>query len=70
MNAYSPAPGYVWNPLKRHRNFPCPCGSGKKIKRCHGRFDALPIEDAKEARRYLRELSAMGFIEGRKEEIL
>ena len=21
------------------RNEPCPCGSGKKFKHCHGRFD-------------------------------
>jgi len=30
----SPAPG---NPLKIGRNAPCPCGSGKKYKRCCGR---------------------------------
>ena len=23
------------------RNDPCPCGSGKKYKNCHGRFDAM-----------------------------
>lgn len=25
------------------RNAPCPCGSGKKYKQCHGRADAMPL---------------------------
>jgi preprotein translocase subunit SecA len=25
------------------RNAPCPCGSGKKYKMCHGRADAMPL---------------------------
>ena len=25
-----------WNWALSHRNYPCPCGSGKKYKRCHG----------------------------------
>jgi hypothetical protein len=24
-----------------HRNDPCPCGSGKKYKNCHGRCDGM-----------------------------
>jgi preprotein translocase subunit SecA len=28
------------------RNDPCPCGSGKKYKKCHGRADAGPISQA------------------------
>ncbi|MDR1481659.1 MAG: preprotein translocase subunit SecA [Synergistaceae bacterium] len=27
------------------RNAPCPCGSGKKYKHCHGRVSAVPAED-------------------------
>ncbi len=27
------------------RNDPCPCGSGKKYKKCHGRTDELPGEE-------------------------
>ncbi len=35
-------PGFSGKPLPRHvadvgRNDPCPCGSGKKYKQCHGR---------------------------------
>jgi uncharacterized protein YecA (UPF0149 family) len=29
------------------RNVPCPCGSGKKIKKCHGESYALPESEAK-----------------------
>ncbi len=25
------------------RNEPCPCGSGKKFKRCHGRHSSEPL---------------------------
>jgi SEC-C motif len=28
--------------LKVGRNQPCPCGSGKKYKKCHGSFTAAP----------------------------
>jgi len=39
-----PAPGSGGEPVVRDsrkvgRNEPCPCGSGKKFKHCHGRFD-------------------------------
>lgn len=37
-----PKPGFVWNPLKKHRNIPCPCHSGRKAKHCCGRIEALP----------------------------
>lgn len=29
------------------RNSPCPCGSGNKIKKCHGQKYALPENEAK-----------------------
>lgn len=29
------------------RNKPCICGSGKKIKQCHGQKYAVTLEDAK-----------------------
>jgi uncharacterized protein YecA (UPF0149 family) len=29
------------------RNKPCVCGSGKKIKQCHGQKYAIPHEEAK-----------------------
>lgn len=31
----------VRNPTKVGRNEPCPCGSGKKYKQCHGSPDRL-----------------------------
>jgi preprotein translocase subunit SecA len=31
-----PAPGQVVGSSGPSRNAPCPCGSGKKYKRCHG----------------------------------
>jgi preprotein translocase subunit SecA len=31
-----PAPGQVVSSGAPSRNAPCPCGSGKKYKRCHG----------------------------------
>lgn len=27
---------YFIPPMSGHKNSPCPCGSGKKFKRCHG----------------------------------
>ncbi len=30
---------YVRNQAKVGRNQPCPCGSGKKYKHCHGRLE-------------------------------
>lgn len=52
-SAYSPRPGHDWNPLRRHRNIPCPCGSGHKAKRCHGRAEILPEEDVRKIKAYL-----------------
>lgn len=38
---YVTKPGFVWNPLLKYpRNELCPCGSGKKFKKCH--LDQLP----------------------------
>lgn len=31
--------------MKVGRNQPCPCGSGKKYKRCHGRLGPIPVND-------------------------
>ena len=33
----------VHNELKIGRNDPCPCGSGKKYKNCHGNGDSEPL---------------------------
>lgn len=66
---FSPKPGFQWNPLRRHRNLPCPCKSGRKIKRCHGMFEVLPDEDVAQAKDYLRELALHGFIRTRLSEI-
>lgn len=66
MPYYSFDPGLERNPLRRYRNLPCPCQSGQKVKRCHGRLDALPKELIPAVKAWLRELSAYGFIEARK----
>mgnify|MGYP000544287138 FL=1 len=46
MKRYSKVvwPGFSHGPAPRHiakigRNEPCPCGSGKKFKHCHGKLD-------------------------------
>jgi len=38
-----PATPYVRDGEKVGRNDPCPCGSGKKYKKCHGRPGAEPL---------------------------
>lgn len=39
--AYQVKKGFMWNPLRKiPRNMPCPCGSGKKFKKCH--YLAMP----------------------------
>ena len=38
----APAPTTPPPPIQAGRNDPCPCGSGKKYKRCHG---AKPSSD-------------------------
>jgi hypothetical protein len=65
---YTLKAGFEWNPLKRHRNIPCVCGSKKKAKRCHGQLETVPTEAANKIRAYLRALALAGFIRGRKEE--
>lgn len=62
MPDYVLAPGFARNPLRRHRNLPCPCGSGRKIKRCHGLIDVIPVQDAEKCKDYLRLLAQHGFI--------
>lgn len=69
MPAYTPSPENDWNPLRAHRNIPCPCGSQMKAKRCCGRFDVLPKATVKAVKDHLRALSARGVIRGSKEEI-
>ena len=65
MKGYVPKSGFERNPLKRYRNLPCPCRSGRKIKKCHGMSETMTNKEAEMARAYLRELSMHGFIEGR-----
>jgi hypothetical protein len=62
MSKYTPNPGFEWNPLRAYRNVPCPCGSGKKAKRCHGKIDCVPQEMAEFAAEYLARLKEHGFI--------
>ena len=38
---------------KTPRNAPCPCGSGKKFKRCHGSADPAEVPDARDNRAVL-----------------
>jgi hypothetical protein len=44
------------NPLAagRYRNLACPCGSGAKVKRCCGKYPALPAKVAQAVRRALK----------------
>lgn len=65
MLVYSAKPGFGFNPLRAYRNLPCPCNSGRKVKRCHGMIDILPLEEIEKAKGYLRMLSEVGFIEAR-----
>lgn len=63
--AYTPKPGFGPNPLRSFRNVACFCGSHRKAKRCHGRFDFLPDAHVAEVKEYLMRLSAHGVIEVR-----
>jgi uncharacterized protein YecA (UPF0149 family) len=36
-------PTYIRSDPKIGRNDPCPCGSGKKFKKCHGVPDTGPM---------------------------
>lgn len=63
--AYTPKPGFDWNPLRAFRNVACPCGSKRKAKKCHGRLDLLPDAQVAEVKQYLQRLSAAGIIEVR-----
>ncbi len=69
MTTYSPIEGHSFNPLRRHRNVACPCGSKFKAKYCHGRFDILPNEMIKAIKEYLRLLSSKGVIQVKPSEI-
>jgi hypothetical protein len=48
------------NPLSlgKVRNDPCICGSGKKIKKCHGRDSAVSFEGAQEIRGLIQRYAA------------
>ena len=47
MNGSEHKPQGFFNPLSsgKLRNDPCPCGSGKKIKKCHGVESTLPRDE-------------------------
>lgn len=47
------------NPLNqgRYRNNPCPCGSGKKIKKCHGRATAVSFDERNDIIRLVNEFN-------------
>ena len=45
----------VLNPLRNFRNVACPCGSGKKAKRCHGRDDKITMSEHIEILNMVRE---------------
>lgn len=62
MTGYLPKHGFDWNPLRKHRNIDCPCGSKKKAKKCHGLAEILPISDIKKINGYLKALSAAGMV--------
>ena len=66
---YTPKAGYERNPLKRHPNERCPCGSTKKVKKCHGRAVYVTAADAAESRKWLRAMGAVGRIEVKPGEI-
>ena len=53
IKAYTLNPGLESNPLRKHRNIPCPCGKPKKAKNCCGRYAALPVKIAAIVRKYL-----------------
>lgn len=57
--SYWPKAGYEWNPLRKHRNIPCPCGSGRKAKKCHGQAEAIPEDEAQVVQDYLRQLGEL-----------
>jgi len=43
---YKAPEGLVLNPLRKIRNYPCACKSGKKIKDCHGKPRYVLEKDA------------------------
>ena len=47
------ASGVTYNPLSKHRNIKCPCGSGFKAKRCCGRMNVIPKDLAEALKRIL-----------------
>jgi hypothetical protein len=63
MPEYVIQPGHARNPLLKHRNVPCPCGSNQKAKRCCGRFPVVPENVAASVKAYLDHLETHGFIE-------
>lgn len=46
-----------FNPLTKgnYRNIPCPCGSGKKAKVCHGKESYLTEEQVNELKKLIEE---------------
>ena len=49
MKIYTQPEGFVRNPLAKakHGNIICPCGSGKKVKKCCGQYGYMKPELAK-----------------------
>jgi len=54
MLTYSPKAGYAYNPLIRYRNVPCPCKSGKKVKKCCGQYRYVKKEFASKINKWLK----------------
>ena len=57
MRIVNPKRGAVINPLRNDgnlRNKPCPCNSGKKVKKCCGRFPFITLEDDVKVRSAMR----------------
>jgi hypothetical protein len=63
MAAYliSPPKGMVSNPLTKGKakNLPCPCGSGKKIKRCCGQFSYMKADLAATCKKFVEDGSSL-----------
>lgn len=66
---YQPKPGHTWNPLTRYRNIICPCGSGRKAKRCHGAAEIVPEKEAVAVQAFLIEMAKTGIIKLRKGDV-
>ena len=57
MKVYRLTKGCARNPLSRYRNLPCPCKSGKKVKKCCGRYSHIKQESADKINEWLESVS-------------